>query len=104
MPVGAPIEIGAILLTWVVLWRVRSRRVATAWTLVAAICRTLGLVVWFLLVSPMNGVIAELTPEMLPADWTTVRNQWEIGHSLHALMFGLGFSALVFALLSETPR
>jgi hypothetical protein len=52
----------------------------------------------------MNGIIVELTPQTLPADWTAVRNQWEIGHSLYALMFGLGFSALVAGLLSETPR
>ena len=102
-PVGAPIEVAAILLTWVVLWRVRSRRAAAAWTLMAAICATLGLIVWFLLVSPMNGIIADLTPSTLSADWTTVRDQWEIGHAVHALMFGFGFGALVAALLAETP-
>jgi hypothetical protein len=32
-----------------------------------------------------------------------VRNQWEIGHAIHAGFFGLGFSALVTALLAETP-
>jgi hypothetical protein len=102
--VGGPIEVAAILLTWAVLWLVRQRRPAAAWTVAAAICTTLGLITWLLLVSPMNGIIVELTPQTLPADWTAVRNQWEIGHSLHALMFGLGFSALVAGLLSETPR
>jgi hypothetical protein len=101
-PVGAPIEVAAILLTWAMLWRVRSRRAAAAWTM-AATCTTLGLIVWFLLVSPMNGIIADLTPSTLSVDWTAVRNQWEIGHAVHALMFGLGFGALVAALLAETP-
>jgi hypothetical protein len=32
-----------------------------------------------------------------------VRDQWEIGHAVHALMFGLGFGALVAALLAEMP-
>jgi hypothetical protein len=51
----------------------------------------------------MNAVLAGWTPETLPADWTAVRNRWETGHAIHALLFGLGFSALVVALLVETP-
>ena len=102
-PLGAPIEVTSILLTWGVFFLVRRRRTAAFWTLAAAVCVTGGLVVWFRLVAPMNAVLAGWTPETLPADWTAVRNRWETGHAIHALLFGLGFSALVVALLAETP-
>lgn len=101
--VGAVIELLSILLTWVVTLQVRRRRPAFYWTLGAAVCVTAGLIDWFLLVAPMNAVLSAWTPETLPADWTSTRNQWEIGHAIHAALFGLGFSALVIALLAETP-
>jgi membrane associated rhomboid family serine protease len=103
-PVGAPIEVAAILLAWWVFVLVRRRWPAAGWTLAGAICTTLGLVVWFWLVAPMNAIIAGWTPQSLPPDWTAVRNQWEIGQAAHAALFGLGFGALVAALLAETPR
>jgi hypothetical protein len=102
-PLGAPIEVAAIVLSWVVFLLVLRRGPAAPWTLAAAICVTAGLAVWFWLVSPMNMIISGLAPQNIPADWTEVRNQWEIGHAVHALLFGLGFSALVIALLAETP-
>jgi hypothetical protein len=102
-PFGAPIEVAAIVLTWWVLFLVRHRRPAAAWTLVAAISTTIGLGVWFWLVAPMNAILAGWTTETLPAYWPSVRNQWEIGHALHSALFGLGFIALTRALLAETP-
>lgn len=101
--VGAAIEVLSILLTWVVVVQVRSRRPAVYWTVGAALCVTLGLLAWAVLVAPMNAALSGWTPATLPADWTRYRNQWEIGHAMHAALFGLGFSALVIALLVETP-
>jgi hypothetical protein len=102
-PFGAPIEVAAIVLTWWVLFLVRRRRPAAAWTLTAALCTTFGLVVWFWLVAPMNAVLGAWTAETLPADWISVRNQWEIGHAIHSALFGFGFVSLLAALLAETP-
>jgi hypothetical protein len=101
---GAGIEVAAIVLTWVLVLMVRDRRPALWWTLGAAVCVTAGLVDWFLLVAPMNAALSVWTPETLPADWTRYRDQWETGHAIHAGLFGLGFSALLIALLAETPR
>jgi hypothetical protein len=103
VPVGATIEIAAILTSWWLWLRIRVRRPAAAWTLAAALCTTLGLAAWFWLVAPMNDIIAGWTPQTLPADWTAVRNRWEAGQALHALLFGLGFAALSVAILAETP-
>ena len=102
--VGAAIEVLAIVLTWVTALMVRGRRPAARWTLAAAACVTAGLGVWFALVAPMNAALSGWTPETLPADWTSYRNQWEIGHAVHAALFGLGFGALVVALLAEIPN
>jgi hypothetical protein len=38
----------------------------------------------------------------LPATWTAVRNQWELGQAIHCALFGPGFGSLVAALLVET--
>jgi len=102
-PFGAPIEIASIFLTWLVLFFVRARRPAVYWTFAAAVSATVGLGVWFWLVAPMNAVLNGWTPQTLPAAWTSVRNQWEIGHAVRAGLFGFAFSALVIALLAETP-
>jgi hypothetical protein len=103
-PIGAAIEVASILLTWILVFFVRSRRPAFYWTLVAAICVTAGLAAWFAVVAPMNAVFGAWTPDALPADWTRVRYRWELGHAIHAALFGFGFSALVVTLLVETPN
>jgi hypothetical protein len=101
--VGAAIELLSILLTWVVAVQVRQRGPAFPWTVAAGLCVTAGLAVWFAVVAPVNSALSGWTPETLPVDWTGFRDQWEIGHAVHAALFGFGFSALVIALLAETP-
>jgi hypothetical protein len=101
--VGAVIEVLAIALTWLLVLMTRRRRPALWWTLAAAACVSAGLGDWFLLVAPMNAALSVWTPDTLPADWTRYRDQWELGHAIHAGFFALGFSALVLALLAETP-
>jgi hypothetical protein len=101
--VGAVIEVLAIVLTWLLVLMVRRGHPAVWWTLAAAVCVSAGLADWFLLVAPMNVALSVWTPETLPADWTRYRDQWETGHAIHAALFALGFSALVIALLAETP-
>jgi hypothetical protein len=102
--IGSIIEIAAIVLAWILAFAVRRRRPAFYWTVGAAVAVTVGLAVWFALVSPMNTVLSAWTPETLPADWTAVRDQWELGHAIHCGLFLLGFGALVIALLAETPE
>jgi hypothetical protein len=85
------------------LWRCRcASRPAFAWTVAAGLCVTAGLLVWFTVVAPVNAALSGWTPETLPADWTRIRDRWEIGHAVHAALFGFGFGALAIALLAET--
>ena len=101
-PVGAPIEVAAIVLSWIVYCKTRRRHPAARWTLVAACCTTLGLVLWFWLVAPMNAIIDAWTPQTLTPDWISVRDRWEAGHAAQCVLFGAGFGSLLAALLSET--
>lgn len=100
-PIGAAIELASIVACWWLAAVVRRRRPAFGWTLAAALCTTLGLVIWFWLVAPMNAII--MPAQTPPPDWTAIRDQWEIGQAIHCLLFGLGFACLTVALLAETP-
>jgi hypothetical protein len=102
--VGAAIEILAILSTWMLLLLVRGERRAFAWTLAAALLATAALIEWALVVAPMNTALDRWNAATLPPDWRSVRDRWEAGHAIHALLFGLAFSALIVAMLGKPRR
>lgn len=103
-PFASVAEPLAILLTWVSAFILRGRRPAFVLTLLAALCSTAGLVVWFLVVAPMNTLLNGWTPGTLPPDWTACRDQWERGHATHAVLFGIAFCTLLAAILADTRR
>jgi hypothetical protein len=55
--VGGFVEVAAIVGAWLVVFAASPGRSGRRWTLLAAICATLGLVDWALVVSPMNAVL-----------------------------------------------
>ena len=103
-PIGTGIEVASILTTWLLVLLVRNRRSALYWTVAAAVCVSVGLVEWFAVVAPINAIFSAWTPGAIPADWTRLRGRWEMGHAIHAALFGLGFTALVIAVLAETQN
>ena len=54
-------------------------------------------VVFFWLVAPANAGFLAATLPSLPADWTNLRSNWEMGH---AIRFALQFAALSLLVLS----
>ena len=102
--VGAVIEVTAILTTWIVFAQLKNWKAARVLTLLAAICATAALGVWFGWVDPVNTALNAWTPETLPDNWASFRDRWEAGHAVGAILFLLAFSALVVALLSETEN
>ena len=102
--IGAIIEVTAIATTWIVLWQLRGWRLARVLTLLAALCASAALAVWFAYVDPVNTALNAWTPQTLPHDWTSYRDQWEAGHAASALLFALAFTALVGAILSEAEN
>jgi hypothetical protein len=103
-PLAAVVEPLGILLTWALVFMLRQDRPVFWLALLAALCTTVGLVVWVWVVSPMNTLLNGWTPATLPADWTACRDQWELGHAVHALLFGVAFCALLATMLVVQRR
>jgi hypothetical protein len=102
--VGAVIEVTAILTTWIVFAQIRSWKLARVLTLLAGLATTAALAIWFGWVDPVNTALKAWTPATMPDNWTSFRDRWEAGHAVSAILFGLAFSALVVAILSETEN
>jgi hypothetical protein len=103
-PVGGMIELLSVVMTWTVFAMVLRRRPAKTLTLIASLCVTAALIVWFATVRPMNTVFNGWTAATMPVDWRTYRNQWETGHAVSAALFAVAFCGLVAALLAEIPE
>jgi len=100
-PVGGTIEVLAIVLTWLNVFKHDRGSHARRLTALAAPAATAGLLEWALVVSPMNSALNAWTPVSLPADWKAVRNRWELGHAVQAGFFAVAFTALAIAALSN---
>ena len=100
-PAAAVMEPLGILFTWILVFMLRGHRSAFRLVLLAAVSTTMGLVVWALVVSPMNALLDGWTPATLPPDWTACRDQWELGHAIHAALFGAAFCALLGTMLAK---
>lgn len=96
------IEVGAILSAIMLLFLIRKHRISFVLTLIASICLVAALVVWFMIVNPVNLKVDTWTLASLPTDWTQARNQWEYGHAIHAALFVVGLVALIISVLADT--
>lgn len=96
------IEVGAIFSTIMLLFLVRKHRISFVLTLIASICLVAALVVWFMIVNPVNLKVDIWTLPTLPADWKLARNQWEYGHVIHAALFIVGLVTLILSVLADT--
>lgn len=95
--IGGTCELLAIVFTWLA---VRQRPTGTPqarYTWVAAIAASSGLVVWAVVVAPMNAIIGSWTPASVPPDWMRVRNRWELGHATQAVLYAIAFVSLALA-------
>ena len=77
---------------------------AFALALAAAVLFLLALVLWWVLVYPVNVELAKWVNGPVPADWTEYRARWEWGHAIIALVELIGFAALTWSVLADTPR
>jgi len=96
-PFASVVEPLAIALSWVLAVLVHHERPAGRLVLLAAICSSAGLIEWFVVVSPLNTRLNSWGPATLPADWTTIRDRWELGHVVHAVLLGVALCALTWA-------
>jgi hypothetical protein len=99
---GAFLETGSILLAATLCFLVLGRRPAFPWTLAGAPCLTIGLVIWFTLVAPVNVAWAASSVANPPADWTSLRSQWEYTHAARAVLHLIALAALQLSVILET--
>lgn len=100
-PFIGPFEVTAVVSTWVLLLLVGKRRPTFRFTLVAALCLSAALVVFFALNAPVNAALATWTADAFPPDWPTYRLRWEAGHAASFVLVLAAFSALLRGLFAD---
>jgi len=103
--IGAVIDVATVIVLGILAYFVREHgRPGSRLALVAALLFALALVLWWLLVYPVNVELAKWVNGQVPADWTEYRSRWEWGHAVISLLELGGFAALVWSVLADTPR
>ena len=103
--VGAVIDIATVITLGLLTYLVREHhRPGVMLALSAALLFAIGLLLWWVLVYPVNVELAKWVNGPVPSDWTTYRSRWEWGHATISLFELLGFAALIASILADTPR
>jgi hypothetical protein len=103
--VGGVYQIGAIGAAWVLVYLLRGRGEAFAWTLAGALCLLAAFGAWVAIVAPVNGEIARAlaaSPSSVPALWMQLRLRWEGGHAAGFALQVLGLGLLLWSVVRET--
>lgn len=103
--VGAVIQISAIFMAIVVAFLVRHRPVFHV-TLFGTLGLVLSLLLWTLLVAPVNAEWLEVmksAPDSAPEAYLRLRSRWEYGHVAAFVSWLLGFGLLLLSVLTKTP-
>ena len=101
--VGGPLQVLALLSSIGLVWLTRGRA-AFASTLVGTLCLALSLLLWFLLVQPVNAAWGEALgggPDEAVQAYTQLRSRWEFGHVAAFTAWLLGFVLLLHGVLRE---
>lgn len=101
--IGAVIEVGALLTAIVLSFLVRKHRSAFVSTMIGTICLAAALIIWFVLILPVNIEISQWTATSVPENWTRLRDQWEYAHATRFVIQLIGFSSLMLSMLNEIP-
>lgn len=102
--IGAIFEVGAVITSIILVFLVRHRKSAIGWTILGAICMVAVHASFWIWIAPVNAKMGVMTPETLPIDWTSLRNQWEYTHAARAYLHMVALAALVISILVETPN
>jgi cytochrome bd-type quinol oxidase subunit 1 len=98
--VGAPLDVGVIIVLAILAWLLRRQRRPFRLALAATLLYAAALATWFLWVAPANAVLATWTQGPVPADFSAIRDRWETGHLAVAAWKLAGLIALTCGLLS----
>jgi hypothetical protein len=101
--VGGPLQVLALLLCAVLTWRVRTRSTFRS-TLAGTLCLALSLLLWALLVQPVNAAWLEAVrsgPTDAVQAYAQLRSRWEYGHVAAFAAWLSGFSLLLHGVVRE---
>jgi hypothetical protein len=95
--IGAPLEVAGLVVSLTLAVRDRSQR-GLAWANGIAAAAYAGMIaVFFVFNAPVNQAVSHLTTATLPADWQTLRRQWETGHAIAAVLSVVALGAVIRA-------
>ena len=102
---GAILSVATVIALALVVYFVREHeRPGYQPALTALVLFGFALVLWWVLIYPVNVELAKWVDGPVPADWTSYRDRWEWGHAAISLTVLAAFAALVASVLADTPR
>jgi hypothetical protein len=103
--VGAVIFVATVIALALLAYFTREHgRPGFGLALSAALLFGLALVLWWVLVYPVNVELAKWVNGPVPADWIDYRARWEWGHAIIAAVELSGFAALIAAVLADLSK
>lgn len=93
--VGAIAEVGGLLASFGIVATERRERVSTFWPVISAIGFAGMLGTYWLRNRPLNDRIASWSAQALPADWSVVRDRWDMAHSISTIFAAVAFGSLL---------
>jgi hypothetical protein len=91
--------IPAVIVNFVLAVMVRAHAFASAMAFLAGACMIATLVIFFIWVEPANRATDYWTT--VPANWESLRRQWEYGHAVNAVVTFVAFCSVTLAALAS---
>ena len=104
-PLGVLLQVVAIIALIVLALLLRRHGAAGfAFTAAAAVVFAIGLLIWWVLVYPVNVELAKWVNGPVPDNWADWRSLWEWGQAANGLAQLFGFAALMASLLVRKAK
>jgi hypothetical protein len=88
------IEAAALLLTLLLVFRVRTMPIALSLAAVACACVGAMIAVWAVWINPINKTVNSWTADSMPPNWPEFRDRWHRLHEIRLALALIGLSAL----------
>ena len=104
-PLGVLLQVTTIVALIVLALLLRRHGAAGfAFTVAAAVMFAIGLLIWWVLVYPVNVELAKWVNGPVPDNWTDWRSLWEWGQAANGLAQLMGFAALIASVLVKKAK
>jgi hypothetical protein len=104
-PLGVLLQVATIIALIVLALLLRRHGAAGfAFTVAAAVMFAIGLLIWWVLVYPVNVELTKWVNGPVPGNWAEWRSLWEWGQAANGLAQLFGFAALIASLLVRKAK